>query len=185
MTGVPSFPLATPASKRIQGLSKLRSVNRHTTSEVDWSCVISLLYHSSPKSVPSVPFLSDERNVFIIPALTLFSNLLNASARSASRELWRINTSGLDAIEGSNSLSGGAFDFSDLAIFLPPRNVIVTCCKRSAIRSCLPANRGWKSTSLARSRALSVIRIGGHASLCPPAAPLIPRISPHTRWRGR
>src|SRR5450631_3915040 len=44
---------------------------------------INSLYHSTPKSMPSVPFVSEERKVLIIPALTLFRNLLNASASAA------------------------------------------------------------------------------------------------------
>lgn len=38
--GVSSLPLATPASKNIQGRSTLRSMNRQTTSEVECKLLI-------------------------------------------------------------------------------------------------------------------------------------------------
>jgi hypothetical protein len=98
-TGVFNLPFATPASKSIHGRSRLLSVKRHTTSEVDCSFSISRLYHSSPKSMPSDPFLSDERNVLIIAALTLFSNLPNASASSESLASWLTKTSGPPVVD--------------------------------------------------------------------------------------
>src|ERR1700679_364828 len=69
--------------------------------------------------MPSVPFLSDERNVLIIPALTLLSSLLNASARSASRASWLMKTNGLDALEGRSSASGEILDLSAFVIVSP------------------------------------------------------------------
>ena len=118
-TGVLSLLFATPASNRIQGRSRLRSVKRQTTSEVDCSMDINRLYHSSPKSMPSVPFLSDDRNVLIIPALTLLSSLPKASASSASRASWLMKTRGPLA-DTRTSASGADFVLSVSVIVFPP-----------------------------------------------------------------
>jgi hypothetical protein len=68
--------------------------------------------------MPSVPFLSEDRNVLIMPALTLLSSLLNASASSASLPSWLTKTSGLDdPLEGSSSVSNVVFALSDSAMF--------------------------------------------------------------------
>jgi hypothetical protein len=52
LKGVFSLPFATPASNNSPRTARLRSVKRHTTSEVDCNCVISFLYHSSPNRYP-------------------------------------------------------------------------------------------------------------------------------------
>ena len=83
------------------------------------------LYQSSPKSKPSVPFLSEERKVFIIPALTLFSSLLNASASSASLVSWLMKTNGLPVADGLTSPSAGVFDFSDSLIWSPNNSTLL------------------------------------------------------------
>jgi hypothetical protein len=44
--------------------------------------------------MPDVPFLSEDRKDFNVPPLTSDKRSANASARSASRMSWLINTSG-------------------------------------------------------------------------------------------
>ena len=78
---------------------------------------MSCLYHSSPKSMASAPFLSDEWKVLIIPALTLLSSLLNASASSASLVSWLMNTSGAPVVEDKISGSLDAFGLFWVALF--------------------------------------------------------------------
>lgn len=94
-TRVFSFPIATPASYRIHGRSILRSVRRHTTSDADSSFFMSVGYHSAPYSIPCVPFVSEERNIFKTPILELLTSLPNASASSASWLSWLTKINGI------------------------------------------------------------------------------------------
>src|SRR3990172_1285026 len=66
----------------------LRSVRRQTISDADSNFFIRVGYHSAPYSIPCVPFVSEERKIFKIPALALLTITLNASANSASWLSW-------------------------------------------------------------------------------------------------
>jgi len=55
----------------------------------------------------------------IIPALTLLSNLLKASARAASLESWLMKTSGV-VVEGESPGAEDSFGRSAFFIVLPP-----------------------------------------------------------------
>ena len=88
---------------------------------------ISSGYHSTPYSIPWPPRLSDERNDFSTPALTLLSSLLKASARSASLVSWLMNIR--EAFFGPRRVEGevaspveelAPFSESAIVIFLSP-----------------------------------------------------------------
>src|SRR5262245_43585171 len=72
-------------------------------------------YHSEPYSSPCVPDVSDERKDLSIPQVTLLSNVLNASARAASRVSWLMKTSAF--CEGI--VSGVSVPLSTVVGFLP------------------------------------------------------------------
>ena len=78
-------------------------------------------------------FRSEERKVLIIPALTLFSSLLKASASSASRVSWLMKTNGVpEDVEDNELLSVCAFAFSE-SLMMSPENS--TLSKSKAIHS--------------------------------------------------
>lgn len=100
----------------------LRSVSRQTTAAEAPSFFINSGYHSRPYSIPCEPFLSDERNDFNIPQLTLLKSFEKASASSASRVSWLMNINGAEGCRergtSSSSLSASFFvDSSAMHLF--------------------------------------------------------------------
>ena len=83
---------------------QLRSVNRLTTSEVDCSFAISRLYHSSPKSMPSVPFDHSSADAL--------QQLAEGFSKLCVRESSLMNTSGHALAEDNTSASDDAFGVS-------------------------------------------------------------------------
>jgi hypothetical protein len=63
--------------------------------------------------------LSEERKVLIMPALTLFSNLLKASASSASLPSWLMKISGIAADADTWSASGEIVSFTESVMRSP------------------------------------------------------------------